>query len=207
MPAHRKYHDLPLVKSCPVCEREFPRPDNYGHDRWFKAKVCSLKCASVLGQSVKRARQKPLDEEFWTRVDTSPGQGPKGECHQWTGSLDVYGYGRLKRDGKGIKATRLALQFAGRPLEAGQMACHTCDNPPCVREGHLVPETHKWNMHDKADKGRQPSGEMHHKAKLTVDQVLAIRADPRGYAEIALTYGVSKHNITAIRTRKTWRDI
>ena len=207
MPAHRKYHDLPLVKTCPVCERDFPRPASYGHDRWFKAKVCSLACASRLSQRAKKASQRPIEDEFWDRVDTSPGQGPNGECHHWTGSLDVYGYGRLKRDGKATKATHLALQFAGRPLEDGQMACHTCDNPPCVRENHLIAETHAWNMADKAEKGRQPAGADHHKAKLTADQVLAIRADPRRYADIAITFGVSRANVVAIRMRKTWRDI
>ncbi len=207
MPAHRKYHDLPLVKTCVACEREFPRPENCTRDRWFKVKVCSLSCASKLGNAVKRGKQRPIEVEFWGRVNTAPGQGPKGDCHHWTGSLDVYGYGRLKRDGKAIKATRLALQIAGRPLQPGQMACHTCDNPPCVRESHLIAETQQWNMQDKAGKGRQPSGEQHHKAKLTADQVIAIRADTRTYPEIAASYGVSTHNIVAIRNRKTWRDI
>jgi hypothetical protein len=207
MPAHRKYHDLPLVKTCPVCERDFPRPENYGHDRWHKAKVCSLACASRLSQQAKLTKRLSLEEEFRSRVDMSPGQGPNGECHQWTGSLDTKGYGRLKRDGKATKATHLALRFAGRDLAEGQMACHTCDNPPCVRESHLIAQTHEWNMQDKAEKGRQPAGEQHHKAKLTADQVLAIRADTRTYAEIALAFGVSKHNVVAIRLRKTWRDI
>lgn len=205
MPAHRKYHDLPLVKTCPVCEREFPRPDNYGHDRWFKAKVCSLACAAQLGKQARRAKQRPIEEEFWSRVDTSPGQGPKGECHHWTGSIDVYGYGRLKRDGKYTKATHLALRFAGRPLEDGQMACHTCDNPPCVREGHLIPETQKWNMQDKAAKGRQPSGALHHKAKLTAEQAAAIRLDQRPIAVIAAEYGITGGNVSAIRTGRTWK--
>lgn len=207
MPAHRKYHDLPLVKTCPVCEREFPRPENYGHDRWFKAKVCSLACASKLSQLAKRASQRPLEDEFWPRVDTTPGQGPNGDCHHWTGSLDVYGYGRLKRDGKSIKATHLVLRFAGRELPDGMMACHACDNPPCVREDHLFHGTTQDNQADRAAKKRGPREESHHKAKLTAEQVIAIRSDPRKYADIAAAYGVSKHNIVAIRTRKTWQDI
>jgi hypothetical protein len=207
MPAHRKYFDLPAVKTCPVCEREFPRPANYGHDRWFKAEVCSLSCASRRGNALLAAKRGTMEEQFMPRVDKTPGQGPKGDCWQWTGSLDNKGYGRLKRNRKTVKATHVALELDGRPLAAGQMACHTCDNPPCVRPDHLHAADHEWNMRDKADKGRQPHGSDHPHSKLTAAQVLEIRADPRAHAEVAQTFGVSKHNIIAIRAGKTWKHV
>ena len=207
MPARRKYHNLPLVKTCPVCECEFPRPENYGHDRWFKAELCSLSCASRRGSDARRAKQQPLEEAFRERVDTTPGHGPEGECHVWTGSRDTLGYGRIKRQGKAIKATHLALRFAGRPLPDGMMACHECDYPPCVREDHLFHGSGADNQADRAQKRRGPREESHHKARLTVASVLAIRADVRPYADIAATYGITIHNVSAIRTRKTWRDV
>jgi hypothetical protein len=44
-------------------------------------------------------------------------------------------------------------------------------------------------------------------AKLTVEQVRAIRADPRMHKDIAPDYGVSRPAVTLIKTRKTWAHI
>lgn len=44
-------------------------------------------------------------------------------------------------------------------------------------------------------------------AKLTTEQVLAIRADPRPYCDIAATYGVTESGIMAIKYRETWKHL
>jgi hypothetical protein len=43
--------------------------------------------------------------------------------------------------------------------------------------------------------------------KLVPEQVIAIRKDPRSYATIALTYGVSKSAINHIKHRRVWGHV
>lgn len=75
-----------------------------------------------------------------------------GECRVWTGSTDVYGYGVMGQDGKRWRVSRLVyfLKFGELPT----MACHSCDNPPCVNPDHLFNGTQKENMRDCSIKGR-----------------------------------------------------
>ncbi|MFY8105635.1 MAG: hypothetical protein ACOVKO_01875 [Elstera sp.] len=66
----------------------------------------------------------------------------------------------------------------------------------------------KRSLKDRARpfKGRR-HGETHPEAKMTTEQVLAIRADPRSSKEVALAFGMSRSGIKDIRSRKTWKHI
>lgn len=55
-------------------------------------------------------------------------------------------------------------------------------------------------------KGRR-KGETHPEAKMTAEQVIAIRADPRSAGLVAEAYGMSLSGIKDIRSRKTWKHI
>lgn len=55
-------------------------------------------------------------------------------------------------------------------------------------------------------KGRR-KGEAHPEAKMTAEQVIAIRADARSATLVAAAYGMSRSGIKDIRSRKTWRHI
>jgi len=62
---------------------------------------------------------------------------------------------------------------------------------------------------DRLDPDRPPissgvRGEKNAQARLTADQVRAIRADPRPEPAIAETYGVSRGAISHIKLRQTW---
>jgi thiaminase len=46
-----------------------------------------------------------------------------------------------------------------------------------------------------------------HNAKLTADQVRAIRADPRGYRRLAKALGLSKYLIQDVKERATYAHI
>jgi hypothetical protein len=67
-------------------------------------------------------------------------------------------------------------------------------------------------MQDMYSRGRENRrdrvrGEAHHAAKLTVDQVLAIRDDQRILDAIAADYGISRVTASRIRRREIWRHV
>lgn len=88
---------------------------------------------------------------------------------------------------------------------------HKCDNPRCVNPEHLFLGTQGDNMIDKKNKGRSPKGEWHCAAKLTAQDVIAIR---ERYAEgnisqakLAAEYNVSRGGIADIVKRRNWRHV
>src|ERR1700734_1778709 len=83
-------------------------------------------------------------------------------CWIWTGSRFKNGYGRFWLDGKKRLAHRVAAHiWKGFDLTSSLDQLHHCDNPPCVRPGHLFSGTQKDNSVDSLRKGR------HHLAKRT----------------------------------------
>ncbi len=104
----------------------------------------------------------------------------------------------------------------------GKHVLHRCDNPSCVNPFHLFLGDQIINNADCVSKGRarKASGETCHFAKLTADDVHAIRAVyaanlmSRGYlktgirTELATRFGVSECTITHIgRGKRTWKHL
>jgi len=147
----------------------------------------------------------PLEDRFYPNVDTS------GDCWLWTGKRNADGYGELEHRKRLLKAHRVALTLTGIAIPPGKEVCHTCDNPACVRPSHLFVGTHSDNMQDMVRKGRgvtpNTKGEEHGAARLTAQQVLAIRADGRSQRVIAAAYGVAQSLISQIKSRKVWKHL
>lgn len=89
-----------------------------------------------------------LAEYMSARTDRS------GDCWIWTGATNGNGYGRFVYDGIHIYAHRAALAFAVGEIPPGMVACHSCDNPPCVNPDHLRVGTMKDNVRDMHERGR-----------------------------------------------------
>jgi len=145
-------------------------------------------------------------EELQRQAD---GYGSDG-CWTWRGSLDAYGYGRIKLQQMTYKAHRLA--FASRhgvELDPRTHVCHRCDNPPCVNPDHLFAGTSGDNRRDAMMKGRVPRGERHALSRLTAEQVRQIRslAGTLPYLKIGALYGVGENHVSKIVRRKQWRHV
>lgn len=87
---------------------------------------------------------------------------PAGECVEWTGYKNQFGYGRAcvtLADGKPVLRTAHRLSYelhTGSIFERDRanVLMHTCDNRACINPAHLQLGTYKDNNRDMAAKGR-----------------------------------------------------
>jgi hypothetical protein len=147
-------------------------------------------------------------EYFFERSIPEPNSG----CWLWEGALYWNGYAALNIRGRVVRAHRACLKLRLPDLARGIDACHSCDVRSCVNPDHIFAGTRRDNMQDCKRKGRfhflvNLPGEACRNSKLTNEEVLAIRADPRSSRAIAATYSVSKGTVLQIRARKIWRHL
>jgi len=96
-------------------------------------------------------------------------------------------------------AHRCAWEFKhGRPAP-DLFVCHHCDNKLCVDPDHLFLGTHSDNMRDMHAKGRGISGENHPWAKLSDEEVAAIRAARGTQRQIAEAFGISQGHVSRLK--------
>ena len=178
---------LQMPVSCPKCDRGFP-----GKSLGHHAPKCGLTVVDL----------------FWTKVEKTD------SCWIWTGSRKPKGYGHLRHANKDYNAHRLSYELANGPIPALMEVMHTCDVPYCVNPAHLKLGSHAENMADCRDKRRHSYGERNHHAKLTEDDVRAIRRDYRrtsprrtNASELAERYGVASSRISAIINGHQWSHI
>ena len=126
---------------------------------------------------------------------------PESGCWLWTGCVNRAGYGRINVCGRVWLAHRASWLIHRGNIPEGMQVCHKCDTPGCVNPDHLFIGTNADNHADKIAKGRQGAarGESHWNAKLTADQVAAIRSDKRLSSTIAREYGISERYVYNLR--------
>jgi hypothetical protein len=157
-----------------------------------------------------------LEERFWTHVDTS---GGLLGCWIWTGTLNAFGYGVLGRGRRGegnVLAHRYTLELDRRPVPEGADTLHHCDNRRCVNPAHLSSGSRLDNVRDMMTKGRHAAqkgkayaarGEAHPMARLTAEEVRAIRASSASSRDLAARYSTTPEYIGCIRRREVWASI
>lgn len=159
-------------------------------------------------------KSRPLAERFEAKIIREPNSG----CWLWAGSLDTGGYGLILAFNGGTAKTahRISWELHRGPIPKGIDVLHKCDTPCCVRPDHLTLGTHAENMADMVRKRRQARGdalsakvrgERNGHAKLTEDDVRAIRAATGTNQDIASRFGVKHVVISQIRSRTRWRHV
>lgn len=152
------------------------------------------------------------------------------ECWPWKASVDHRGYGQImvRRDGRGFnnRAHRVAYFLFVESLPSEICVCHHCDNRRCCNPYHLFPGTVADNQADAAAKGRlnwKPNhslrlnpervrhGANHHYAKLSDDNVLAIRSlyssGNFSYLELGSMFNVNQSCVCKIVLRYHWAHL
>lgn len=141
----------------------------------------------------------------------STGSRDLGPCEEWTQSRNFAGYG-LRWDlfkHRYRKAHRMAWEDAHGPIPEGMLVRHKCDNPPCIRVDHLELGTYADNNNDRVKRGRSnpPRGERSSNAKLTEDEVRAIRAASGTTREIGAKFGVTHSHVSKLRRGQMWEHL
>lgn len=125
---------------------------------------------------------------------------PNSGCWLWLGKL-FNGYGHFHY----YNAHRASWLLHMGPIPAGMCVLHKCDVRCCVNPAHLFLGTIADNNADMMAKRRHAHGQACAWARLSTDQVIAIRRDPRHHADIAADYGIAADHVSRIKRGLTWR--
>lgn len=160
----------------------------------------------MIGMARRIYTRRSLADRFWEKVDK---KGPD-ECWEWTASKFENGYGQIDtggKDGKNMKAHRVAWMLTNGPIPEGKCVLHTCDNPGCVNPSHLFTGSNADNSYDMMQKNRQARGVANARSKITKQQasiVPILLALGYTQAYIARSFGVRRQSIWSIAHGKNW---
>lgn len=160
-----------------------------------------------------KGRVKAVARRLWV----SPGGQMTGRWRQKReviarGMIDRHGYHSvcLRRDGKSRwrRVHMLVLDAFVGPCPPGMQTRHLNGARSDNRVENLAWGTVQENADDRQRHGTVPKGELHHRAKLTVDQVRSIRAAPqREIPEMCRVLCISPATACYIRKRKLWASL
>lgn len=190
------------TKHCLECGKVFGRRLGYSKEQWAKSLYCSRGCSGAASKVKNAVKRRTLREAFEAKFERGDG------CWEWQGLIEGYGYGVLDHNRMRYRAHVLALEFDGRPVPKGMLACHHCDNRKCVRPSHLYVGTHKSNIADARSRLRFARGITNSPTKLTEEDVRQLRRlSGVSYAEAGRMFGVSRPTATRAMKGITWRHI
>lgn len=137
----------------------------------------------------------PLREDIASAVEDVDA-GYVTQCHQWTRNLSSEGYARCYA-GEGMSPLyvhRLVYERAHGAIPQGMHIDHLCRNRACCRLEHLELVTHAENL-------RRGEG-----ARLTAEDVEAIRSSALSNRALAQKFGVHHAHISKVRRGVKWAD-
>lgn len=146
-------------------------------------------------------------ENFWKKVNRSTG------CWDWQAGKNSYGYGVAWNGTKLRMAHRVAFELANKvQIDTSVRVLHHCDRPSCVNPSHLFLGSAQDNTDDMMRKGRNRAltGEHHPKARLSLNDVLVIRASPLTVfgvgSLLARHFNIHRHTISNIKAGRIWKE-
>lgn len=74
-----------------------------------------------------------FEERFWARVNKDAPDG----CWEWTGSLNAYGYGQVRRGKKVVGTHRVGWELLVETIPVDMCTDHLCRNRKCCNPAHL----------------------------------------------------------------------
>jgi len=154
-----------------------------------------------------RRKNKMTDAEMVSWLETQYDLNDNG-CWVWKKSKIRNGYGQVKWGVTMISVHRLYWLLSGRIIPENLEMCHghNCSKA-CFNPDHLKPGTAAENCADKIRDGTDARGEKHPSAKLTAEQVLAIRNSEKSQKELAEEYEVARETISQIINRRKWKHL
>lgn len=146
-----------------------------------------------------------LIARFWSKVDKNGPTMPHMDtpCWVWSPGKNQDGYGLFYANGITLRAHRYAYILKNGSIPEGMLACHKCDNPPCVNPDHLFLGTEKDNAIDAVKKGRmKPSNYNIASSKLPpIEDLLKLKQSGLSFRQIAKRYNVDRETVSAFFTK------
>ena len=136
---------------------------------------------------------------FWAKVSYGK------NCWEWNAGKDPKGYGQFEN--KHAHRTAWLYTYQTNLDDPTIFVCHKCDNTGCVKLSHLWLGSASENNKDTQKKKRGAIGERNGRAKLSNNDVLAIRQSSLPYLVLSCRYGVTEFHIYQIRSRRCWKHI
>ena len=159
-------------------------------------------------------------EWFWSMV-----RHDADGCWRWLGGSDGKGYGRVWEGRRYTRAHRRAYELENGAIPTGLWVLHRCDHPRCCNPAHLWLGTNADNTADRGAKGRSARGDTHGarrhpdrrtrgtthgQSKLTVVDIVAIRAFRSSgltYAAIGRMFSISQTQARSIALNHQWKHV
>lgn len=128
-----------------------------------------------------------------------------GDCLRWTKCKDKDGYGVSAIKGIKMPAHRAVMSFLTDVT--GAYVLHKCNNRDCINPEHLYVGTQQQNVQDQINAGTFVRGSKNGKARLTEEQVRAIRASTLSCRELATTHNYSYYGMWDILKGRSWKHL
>lgn len=174
-----------------------------------RAEIARRNGRALKGKTLRDDNPTAYARRFHARVQ----KGEPDECWPWTGARHGKGYGMIKTTKGTYLAHREALRLHDPDAwDESLYVLHSCDNPPCCNPAHLRQGTNQDNVDDRQERGRTNPlrGENHPSAKLTADDVRAIRERRRqgeSAKDLAKEYGISEFYVYAVARGDSWKAL
>lgn len=120
------------------------------------------------------------------------------KCIIWPFGIAHSGYGIARIDGRAKSVHRHVCELAHGPAPEGMYACHSCGVRACISPVHLRWDTPAANNADMDKHNTRRT------AKLTLQQVLEIRAARDRSDDLGKRYGISRSTVCRLRKAKAW---